>query len=46
MKKGESLVTIFANQEEVGDVIGMIKENIHIGSDAQESKLIYREIHE
>ncbi|EOI01643.1 pyrimidine-nucleoside phosphorylase [Enterococcus moraviensis ATCC BAA-383] len=46
VKKGESLVTIFANQEEVGDVIGMIKENIHIGSDAQESKLIYREIHE
>lgn len=45
VKKGDSLVTIFANQQEVADVVAMIKENIRIGSDVQESKLIYREIH-
>lgn len=45
VKKGESLVTIFANREEVEDVVTMIKENIRLGSDVPESKLIYREIH-
>ncbi|WP_348920404.1 pyrimidine-nucleoside phosphorylase [Enterococcus rotai] len=45
VKKGESLVTIFANQEDVSDVTAMIKENIRIGSEVPESKLIYREIH-
>lgn len=45
VKKGESLVTIFANQEDVSDVTAMIKENIRIGAEVPESKLIYREIH-
>ncbi|ALS00127.1 thymidine phosphorylase [Enterococcus silesiacus] len=45
VKKGDSLVTIFANQQDVEDVVAMIKENIRIGLDVQESKLIYREIH-
>lgn len=45
VKKGDSLVTIFANQEDVADVAAMIKENIRIGEDIPESKLIYREIH-
>ncbi|MBO0421581.1 pyrimidine-nucleoside phosphorylase [Enterococcus plantarum] len=45
VKKGESLVTIFANREEVEDVVTMIKENIRLGSEVPESKLIYREIH-
>ncbi|WYJ88238.1 pyrimidine-nucleoside phosphorylase [Enterococcus sp. 12C11_DIV0727] len=45
VKKGESLVTIFANQENVSDVTAMIKENIRIGAEVPESKLIYREIH-
>ncbi|ALS37666.1 pyrimidine-nucleoside phosphorylase [Enterococcus rotai] len=45
VKKGESLVTIFANQEDVSDVTAMIKENIRIGTEVPDSKLIYREIH-
>ncbi|MBO0445763.1 pyrimidine-nucleoside phosphorylase [Enterococcus ureilyticus] len=45
VKKGDSLVTIFANQEDVTAVQEMIKDNIRIGSDIPESQLIYREIH-
>ncbi|OTN87692.1 pyrimidine-nucleoside phosphorylase [Enterococcus sp. 7E2_DIV0204] len=45
VKKSESLVTIFANQEDVSDVTAMIKENIRIWAEVPESKLIYREIH-
>ncbi|MFD2306310.1 pyrimidine-nucleoside phosphorylase [Enterococcus termitis] len=45
VKKGDSLVTIFANQKEVTDVEAMIKENILIGEEVSETKLIYREIH-
>lgn len=45
VKKGESLVTIFANQEDVADIEAMLKENICIGKDIPETKLIYREIH-
>jgi pyrimidine-nucleoside phosphorylase len=45
VKKGDSLVTIFANQKEIADVEAMIKENIRIGEEVSETKLIYREIH-
>ncbi|MFC0404258.1 pyrimidine-nucleoside phosphorylase [Enterococcus ureilyticus] len=45
VKKGDSLVTIFANQEDVTAVQEMIKDNVRIGSDIPESQLIYREIH-
>ena len=41
VKKGDPLVTIHANRQEVDDVIAKIYENIHVADDAEAPKLIH-----
>ena len=46
VKEGESLVTIYANREEVEDVKQVLYDNIKIGSDGVEPVLIHKVITE
>ena len=46
VKEGESLVTIYANREEVEDVKKVLYENIEIGEDGEEPVLIHKVITE
>lgn len=46
VKEGESLVTIYANREDVEDVKKVLYENIEIGEDGQEPILIHKIITE
>lgn len=46
VEKGETLVTIYANSEDVENVIAKIYENITISSNAKQPVLIYKVITE